>query len=227
MSSLNETEPIEISDNSSGDSCCNFEIIDKSEYLIIPSTFTAVAGFIYCIVAGPVVLTVITGIVVVSGSVAEWRVRTLGVAKQLMESVGDLKTENENLRNEIGTFKNEVENFENIVGLLGDNIEDVKDAKNQLFELYDKYKNENDRQEANNLLTLFGLVDKNQDSKLSQDEISKMKEYIKIVYKEEFDFDKLDSDDDNFVSISEFFEKFRHRKIKKIHVKKSLITSSK
>ena len=81
--------------------------------------------------------------------------------------------------------------------------------------MYEKYKDENDRQESNNLLTLFGLVDKNEDSKLSQDEIKRMKEYIRIVYKEEFDFDSLDSDDDGFVSLNEFFEKFRNRNIKK------------
>ena len=114
--------------------------------------------------------------------------------------------------NEIRALANLSEKFEDIVGLLGDNVDGIEDAKNQLFELYKRYKDENDRQEANNLLTLFGLVDKNEDSRLSQEEILKMKEYIRIVYNEEFDFDTLDSDDDNFVSLSEIFKKFRNRK---------------
>ena len=95
--------------------------------------------------------------------------------------------------------------------MLDDNIHDIDQVKTQLFDLYKKYKDENDRQESNNLLTLFGLVDKNEDSRLSSSEIKRMKEYIKIVYKEEFDFDILDTDDDGFVSLSEFFEKFRNR----------------
>jgi hypothetical protein len=213
-------------------SCCKFEIIDKSEWIIIPGICLAVGGFVFAVVSGPVGLAVVTGVVVVAGLVAEWRVRALGVAKKLMDSVNDLKDENDKLRlmNEIfetqietfGSendklklinikFGSEIEKFENVVGLLGDNVEDLESAKTQLFELYNKYKIENDKQESNNLLTLFGLVDKNQDSRLSKTELQRMREYIKIVYNEDFDFDILDSDDDGVVSLKEFFEKFRNR----------------
>ena len=195
-------------------SCCRFEIIDKSEYIVIPSIFIALGGFVFAIVAGPTGMAVATGVVAVSGMVAEWRIRALGVAKKLMDSVRDLKDENERLKLTNLEFEADLVKFEDMIGLLGDNVGDLEVAKNQLFELYQKYKDENDRQESNNLLTLFGLVDKNEDSKLSQQEIKRMKEYIRIVYKEEFDFDSLDSDDDGFVSLEEFFQKFRNRKIK-------------
>jgi len=213
-------------------SCCKFEIIDKSEWIIIPGICLAVGGFVFAVVSGPVGLAVVTGVVVVAGLVAEWRVRALGVAKKLMDSVNDLKDENDKLKlmNEVFEtqlgifgdendklklinikFGSEIEKFENVVGLLGDNVEDLESAKTQLFDLYNKYKIENDKQESNNLLTLFGLVDKNQDSRLSKTELQRMREYIKIVYNEDFDFDILDSDDDGVVSLKEFFEKFRNR----------------
>jgi len=213
-------------------SCCKFEIIDKAEWIIIPGICLAVGGFVFAVVSGPVGLAVVTGVVVVAGLVAEWRVRALGVAKKLMDSVNDLKDENDKLKlmNEVFEtqlgifgdendklklinikFGSEIEKFENVVGLLGDNVEDLESAKTQLFDLYNKYKIENDKQESNNLLTLFGLVDKNQDSRLSKTELQRMREYIKIVYNEDFDFDILDSDDDGVVSLKEFFEKFRNR----------------
>ena len=203
--------------------CCKFEVIDKSEYIVIPGICVAIGGFIFAIIAGPTGMAVATGVVAVSGMIAEWRIRALGIAKKLMDSVRDLKEENERLKltnlefqSNIEKLETELLKFEDMVGLLGDNVGDLEVAKNQLFDLYKKYKEENERQESNNLLTLFGLVDKNEDSKLSQEEIKRMKEYIKIVYKEEFDFNILDSDDDGFVSLSEFFEKFRNRKSKKV-----------
>ena len=200
-------------------SCCKFEIIDKSELLIIPGICIALGGFVLSLIAGPIGMVVATGVVAVVSLVAEWRVRALGIAKKLMDSVHDLKDENERLKvtneefkSNIKNLESEINKFEDMVGLLGDNVEDLEQAKNQLFDLYKKYKDENDRQESNNLLTLFGLVDKNEDSKLSKKELIRMKEYIKIVYNEEFDFDILDSDDDDYVSLKEFFEKFRNRK---------------
>lgn len=210
-------------------SVCGFEIIDKSEPLIITGACISFGGFVFALVSGPAGLAVVTGVLTVTTLVAEWRVRSLGIAKNLMDSVHDLRDENEVLKNnneeletKLEKMGEEITKFEEMVGLLGDNVQNIEEAKNELITLYQKYKDENDRQEANNLLTLFGLVDKNEDSRLSQSEIKRMKDYIKIVYKEEFDFDSLDSDDDGFVSLNEFFEKFRKRNIKKIPIKKKL-----
>jgi hypothetical protein len=190
---------------------CNYEIIDKSELILIPGICASLGGFGYSLVSGTPGMSTITGVLMVSSLVAEWRVRALGIDKKLMDSVHVLEAENKKFANQVVDLENQITEFEGIVGLLDDNVHDITQVKTQLFDLYKKYKDENDRQESNNLLTLFGLVDKNEDSKLSSGEIKRMKEYIKIVYKEEFDFDILDTDDDGFVSLSEFFEKFRNR----------------
>ena len=189
--------------------CCRMEIIDKSEPLIIVGTLCSLVGFIYSFFLGSSAFTVITGIVTVSGAVSEWRVRALGIAKKLMDSIRDLKAENAQLKSNVEKFEGEVEKFQGIVGLLDGNIQDIEAVKKQLFDLYEKYRIENTKHTSNNLLTLFGLVDKNQDSKLDSEEMSRMKEYIKIVYKKDFDFNILDRDGDGCVSLKEFFEKFR------------------
>ena len=186
------------------ESCCSCNLIDYSEPVVILGALASTTGLVTGIVTGGTGFIIISSITLIGSSLAEYRIRRLGVAKELMDSVTDLNQENEKL-------KNEVNKFEDMVGLFGDNVNDLEDAKQQLLNLYDKYKSENDRQESNNLLTLFGLVDKNQDSKLSPEEINRLREYIKIVYKEEFDFDILDKDDDGYISLKEFFEKFRKR----------------
>lgn len=179
------------------------KLIDLFEPVLIVGCVLGGAGFVYSAITGNLTSTVLTGIVFVSSCVGEWRVRTLGVAKELMDSVNTLQEENDKL-------KIEVQKFEEIMGIFDNNVEDLDSVKNQLFELYNKYKTENQRYESNNLLTLFGLIDKNQDSKLDTEEINRMKEYIRIVYKEEFDFDLLDKDNDGCISLTEFFEKFRN-----------------
>lgn len=203
--------------------CCNISLIDYSEPLVVTGFILGAAGFTMALISGTTGLIVITGIVTVSSAVAEWRIRSLGIAKKLMDSVKTLESENDELREnnkelqeEIYKFQDnnnilqsEINKFQDILGLLNNNVTDIEDAKKELFDLYNKYKIENNKQQSNNLLTLFGLVDKNQDSKLSQDELIRLKEYIKIVYKRDFNFDILDKDDDGYVSLQEFFEKFR------------------
>jgi hypothetical protein len=208
--------------NEDTESCFKFEIIDNSEPLLIIGFIASISGFGISIIAGTVGLSIITGVVSLSTLVAEWRVRTLGIAKNLMDSVKELRDENDKLQGSVfqldlenGKLKDEVNKFEKIVGILDDNVEDIESAKKQLFELYEKYKEENLKQESNNLLTLFGLVDKNEDSKLSPKELERLNEYIKIVYKQEIDFSVLDKDNNGYVSLQEFFEKFRGKLHKK------------
>jgi hypothetical protein len=179
------------------------EIIDKSEPCIVLAGICSTLGLIVAIVNNYDFLIIMFVILLAACLISEWRIRALGIAKHLMESVHTLQKENLQL-------KEEIEKFEGIVGILGDNVGSIHDAKNELFKMYNQYKIENNRYESNNLLTLFGLVDKDQNSRLDTDEIDRMKEYIKIVYKEEYDFSTLDRDGDGTVSIKEFFEKFRH-----------------
>lgn len=205
----------DIHDTHTEESCCKLKIIDKSEPLIITGIIASASGLTIALVAGSTGLVVVSSILTLSSIVSEWRVRSLGVAKGLMDSVRDLEGENIQLKTNNKKLESEIEKFQNIVGLLDENVGDIEKAKEELFNLYEKYQEENKKQESNNLLTLFGLVDRNQDSRLSPDELSRLAEYIKIVYGQEIDFEVLDKDDNGYVSLEEFFEKFRGKINKK------------
>lgn len=178
-------------------------IIDYSEILIISCIILSTLNLIYSIIINSIANIVFACILVVGTSVSECRVRRLGLSRKLMDSVDVLDVENKKL-------KEENEKLSGIVKLVGENVEDLEQAKKDLFVLYDKYKQENYKHQSNNLLTLFGLVDKNNDSKLSPEEMKRLSEYIKIVYKTEFDFTLLDKDSNGYVSLEEFFNKFKY-----------------
>jgi len=223
--------PEDHDENEQRHSCCKWEIIDYwGEPAIIVGGISAGIALVYAVAMGYQIVPWVSGISLAGAGVAEWRVRGLAVAKHLMDSVRDLRTENqklketnESLESKVKKFQDELEKFEDMVGLLGDNVQDIEETKASLMKLYDQYKIENTRYESNNLLTLFGLVDKNEDSKLSPAEIKRMEDYVRIVYGEDFDFDILDRDGDGSVSLKEFFNKFRkHRGNSPGAVKKSL-----
>lgn len=197
METTNLLQPTSLSSNNP----CK-KILDPSEPCILLGILSGFFVFGYSLVNGNTPVSITSGIFTITGCISECRVRALSIAKKLTESVANLNKENKRLNTEINKF-------ENILGIFGDNVNDIEKTKNDLFKLYDKYKNENDRYESNNLLTLFGLIDKDQNSKLDPDEIKRMSEYIRIVYKQEFDFTKLDCDGDGNISLNEFFEKFR------------------
>ena len=84
---------------------CNYEIIDKSELILIPGICASLGGFGYSLVSGTPGMSAITGVLMVSSLVAEWRVRALGIAKKLMDSVHVLEGENEKLKTQINKFE--------------------------------------------------------------------------------------------------------------------------
>ena len=108
-------------------------------------------------------------------------------------------------------LQRDLETFREITNIVGDN---AAEAQDRLFETYERYCTENERQENNNLLTLFGLIDRDHSSDLSPAEVGQMSEYVRIVYGEDYDFSQLDTDNDGHVSLQEFFNKFRERKAK-------------
>ena len=197
---------------------CNFRIIDKSEPILIFATFSCFGTSVYNYVIGESGLAIANMIFGFSCALGELRVRKLGIAKHLMDSVDDLKIENLKLKEnsdlilvENEKFKNENENFENLLNLLEGNVEDIEDTKQKLFELTNNLKKENFRFESNNLLNLFFLIDLDKSSTLEKQELEKLQGYINLVYKENYDFSALDSDKNGQISLAEFFEKFRKR----------------
>ncbi len=117
----------------------------------------------------------------------------------------------ENQEELLTTQKENIENYEVMLGLFGDKVGDIDKVRKQLSDLVKEYKFQNHRQEANTLITLFGLIDRNNDGTLSQDEIIEMNSYIKIAYGEAYDFSRLDTDLSGDISLEEFFERFRNR----------------
>lgn len=195
--------------------CCS-RLGDWSEPLFLIGVVLSVGTIIYSFVAGATWESAVYIYFGVASVVAYWRVHILGAAKKIMETAEDLKRENRELKTSVETSKitesklrSDIHKFQEITKLLDNNVTDIEEVQQKLFNLYERYKMENERQESNNLLTLFGLIDKNQDSVLDREEIKKMKEYIKIVYNKDYDFDKLDRNQDGSISLTEFFEKFR------------------
>nr|QBK93656.1 MAG: uncharacterized protein LCPAC404_03600 [Pithovirus LCPAC404] len=133
-------------------------------------------------------------------SVQEFYETQINLQSNIEELTGITEKQNENIKN-----------YELILGLFENEVGNIDNVRKELSELVAKYKYENFIQEANNLLTLFGLIDKNRDGSLSEDEMKEMNTYITIVYGETYDFGQLDKDLDGAVSLKEFFEKFRDR----------------
>ena len=66
----------------------------------------------FSLIAGPAGLAIVTGVLTITSLVAEWRVRSLGIAKKLMDSVHDLRDENEILKNNNDELESKIEKLE-------------------------------------------------------------------------------------------------------------------
>jgi len=202
-------------------SCCNFRIVDWwGEPFIIIGGIAALTGLVYAAVTAVTIITVVSVISLVGTGIAHRRVRVLSTAKHLMDSVDDLKKENGKLKDSIVEFKSENKKFEGIVGLLDNDVKDISKVKEQLFNIYEGYEVENSRYEGNNLLSLFKLVDKNNDTNLSPDEMEKMARYTKIFYGHEFNFNEFDKNQDGTVSMEEFVNSIKSQRQQQIQARR-------
>jgi len=201
-------------------SCCNFKIVDMwGELFIIIGGAASLAGLIYSAITNITVIIIVSSISVTSALVAQWRIRNLVIPNHLIDSVDGLTKDNEKLRdivclleNENVELKKENKNFEGLIGLLNNDVGNVDDTKNKLFRLYQGYIEENDRYEGNNLLSLFKLVDKNNDDNLSTEEMKKMSKYTKAFYGQEFNFNNFNKNQDGTVSIEEFVSNIKKQR---------------
>lgn len=219
--------------------CLGYPLIDNSEPCFWIMFLLGLAGIIYAGFETWWFFLLFSTIAVVVSFIAGWRVRKLGVAKQLMESVTNLKEQNEVLINEVEELntnnrilKNELVHFsrlnekytqENRVlahenqkflklnGLLKDNVIDIKTTKDQLFALIERYEKENEKFEANNLMHLFFIVDRDNSSFLTTEECSQMNVYVKNIYDIDMNLDKLDKDKDQKITITEFVNGLRNK----------------
>lgn len=181
--------------------CCR--VVDLSEPIIWTCTIFAVVALVYAILSAPAFWLVVSIVLLTLGCLSTWRIRKLGVAFALMESVETLKLENTRLSGEVNrlgqvtdelgdqvglleegnnALASEVSKFEEIVGLLGDNVGDINAAKTGLIMLYENYKRENARYQSNNIFSLFSIVDKDMSGTLSEAEVDRMKHYVRAVY---------------------------------------------
>lgn len=164
-------------------------LIDYSEPCFWLLAVTGGIGVVYSGIESWWYFTFGSIVAVLCAFIAGWRVRVLGLAQNLEESVNNLEhnnqqlaRENTKLQNEVSTLQTEINKFSKMVGLLGNNVTGIDNVKQELFLLVDKYEMANKRFESNNLMDLFFLVDKDKNSFLSPGELTQMKEYVKAFY---------------------------------------------
>lgn len=220
-------------------SCClGYPLVDNSEPCFWILCSLGIVGIIYAGIETWWFFVLLSGIAVVVSFVAGWRIRKLGVAKQVMESVSEFKHQNTVLTHKVGELKttnrdltiqvirftrindanriqiqelaSENRKFLKLNGLLEGNVENIETAKNQLFALLDKYERENEKFKANNLMSLFFLVDRDNNSFLTTDECMEMNEYVRNVYNIDMSAHLLDTNNDTRITIKEFTDGLRN-----------------
>lgn len=210
--------------------CCR--VVDYSEPVIWIATVFGVISLVYAILSAPTYWLVASVVLLVLGCLSTWRIRKLGVAFALMESVDDLRVENTRLAGEVDSLEEvgvqleegnrvltenndrlaeDLGKFEGMVGLLGEGVGDIEAAKKGLVLLYDNYKKENARYQANNTLSLFTIVDGDRSGDLSEEEVKRMQGYIRAAYGFELDLKDHDTNHDCAISLEEFVKIFEEQ----------------
>jgi cell division protein FtsB len=219
------------------------DVRDFTEPCFWVCSIYALVALVYTLVVAAMDYFIVTSALMATGScLAVWRVRKLGLAQSFVNSVRALRRENATLHRETEklasanqalemhvaqlqvsvsdldmaniALRSEVDRFERINGLLGTNARDIATAKTQLFALCQRYERENAKYQANNMLSLFNLVDDDNNGRLSREEVQRLREYVKAVFSFDLDIDEMDTDSDGSISLQEFvvgFQKTRER----------------
>lgn len=191
---------------------CKSGIVDYSEPCLLLGVVVGVIFSLYAGIEQEAIFAFVALFLLFLSFLSCWRVRVLGVAYSLMDSVANLTQENKRLEGSVQTLETQMKQLDLLKDALGDSVDDFEAAKNTLLGLYEKYRLENTKFEANNLLSLFNLVDKDADGSLAPTEIDRLKEYVRVVYKTELDLGKCDTDANGTISLAEFVRVFRERK---------------
>jgi len=186
-----------------------WRIIDYSEPFFGISAVSGIIGIVVNVISTEnfdIYLGVVCSIMSFIGL---WRVRVLGVAKKLMDSVDALKLENmrlnrtqHSLEEENEKLKQTNESLKRIETKLNNDVNDLRSVMNiidtqnktadeiqkEMLTLVEKYYRENSRQERNNKIALFYTADMNRDGLLEGEELDVLKEALRG----EYDIDDLD-----------------------------------
>ena len=152
-----------------------------------------------------------------TGSLGAQRAHSLGLASSIGESADVLREENEKLietnekiEKEVGELRVRVDDLRGITGLLDGTEEDLRDVETRLRATYQGIQSENKKHQNNNLVSLFSLVDKNDNGELSRDEVDRLHAFVLAVYDRDVDFSVLDLDRDGKLTLTEFIRLFNN-----------------
>lgn len=227
-------------------------LIDWSEPLYLICGLCGILILVYSFFLDSLKFLILSSgiLVILTCLCAWWRVRTLGVAMALMDSINELREENDEykrnnqeLEHRIGVLDNSLwrmdklnddlqesndeiqslcsslteENirFSELLGILGGATEDLEETKRKLFQELIRLKEENARYEANNLMNLFFLVDRDKGGTLGQKEIEEMNGFTMAVYGVSMDANAFDRNQDGEIDIGEFLERFKMKLLEK------------
>ena len=165
------------------------QCVDYSEPFFYITFALGFVGIIYNVIQTENFDIVIACLMTFGSGIAIWRVKKLGLAKELNDSINQFDLENQELNQANNEYRElnrklckENEVFDSLLKTMELRGRDINDVKNDLVVLVEKYRLENERQEKNNKLALFYTIDVNRDGKLEGDEINEMRQILKSEY---------------------------------------------
>jgi hypothetical protein len=203
----------------------NSRIVDCSEPFFVIFGITGLIGLIINIINSHNFDIAVASFCFLSSTIGVWRVRKLGIAKKIMDSVNDLKLENlrlheteqhlerenillKNTNNELKNtsiqLSNDINKFKTLTNIMDTNNKTSEEIQDELLHTIERYEKENKRHEINNKISLFYTADQNRDGFLNTEEIY----IIKKILKDEYNINSvLDTNRDGKITRKEFLDK--------------------
>ncbi len=187
-----------------------WRMIDYSEPLFGLSALSGIVGIIINTIETESFDIYLGAMCSLASFVGLWRVRKLGIAKKLMESVDTLRMENqqlnetqESLEEENNVLKKtnnslikierslntDINKLRKLTGIVNTQNKTADEIQKEMLALIDQYRKENKRQERNNKIALFYTADMNRDGTIEGEELEVLKEALV----QEYDLTDLDN----------------------------------
>ena len=190
-------------------------IRDWSSPCFYVSCLFGTASIVYSVILGAGYWIAASACLCFTGSLGAQRAHSLGTAKSLGASADILKEENlklletnQRIVRDVESLEVQVEDLRGITGLLDGTEQDLRDVETKLRAIHQGIRSENMKHQNNNLVSLFTLVDKDNDGELTQEEVTRLHEFVVTVYGRDVDFSSLDRDGDDRLSLPEFIKLF-------------------